>query len=82
MGQCSMNVRKQAGASNAIFADRPGRCFSIQMPAYMIIMTPRSMPMAVSFHRGITPAEYSAISTTGIKMLTQKKMPNFLFINR
>ena len=57
MGQCSMNVRKQAGASNAIFADRPGRCFSIQMPAYIIIMTPRSMPMAVSFHRGIIPTE-------------------------
>ena len=67
--------QKAGGSQQSYFRRQAG-------PAYMIIMTPRSMPMAVSFHRGITPAEYSAISTTGIKMLTQKKMPNFLFINR
>ncbi len=77
-----MNVRKQAGASRAILAATPGRRFSIQMPAYIISMTPSSMPATVSVHRERIPAECSRTIAEETRMLTQKTTPNFLFSTR
>ena len=48
--------QKTGGSQQRYFRGQAGQVL-FQMPAYIIIMTPRSMPMAVSFHRGIIPTE-------------------------